>query len=124
MVDSVPALLRMLQLVVVAALLTTVTGLASMASAALEAPCCPDEAPAGAAETPDHGLAAADCSPFCFSCPGRTVAPPQARIAPSVAVLVVAAPAPALAFAAPTDPPRRGVFHPPRPSLGPSSLWL
>jgi hypothetical protein len=123
----VPALLRMLQLVVVAALLTTVTGLASMASAALEAPCCPDEELAelaGEAETPDHGLAAADCSPFCFSCPGRTVAPPQARIAPTVALLVVAAPAPALAFAAPTDPPRRGVFHPPRPSLGPSSLWL
>jgi hypothetical protein len=119
-VDSVPRLLRILQLVVVVALLTTVTGLATMASAAIEAPCCPDEEPRRS-EAPEHGLAAADCSPFCFSCPSRTVAPPQTRVAPVVAVLVGAAPAPTLAFVAPTDPPRRGVFHPPRPSLGPSS---
>jgi hypothetical protein len=121
--DPVPALLRILHLVVVAALLTTVTGLATMASATIEAPCCPDEEPPRN-QAPEHGLAAADCSAFCFSCPSRTVAPPQARIAPIIALLVVAAPAPALAFAAPTDPPRRGVFHPPRPSLGTSSLCL
>ncbi len=103
--------LRILQLVLVAVLVLAATGTASMASAAIDEPCCDDEQGGADSAAPD------DCSPFCFSCPSRTLAPVATAVAPAPVVTIERAAIPALAFVMASDPPRRGVFHPPRLSV-------
>jgi hypothetical protein len=107
----VPFLSRIVHAALVAALVLAVTGVATMASAAIGVPCCSDDG------SEQHGPSPEDCSPFCVSCPSRTVAAAETTAECAVFVFVTSAPAPDITLSVPADPPRKGVFHPPRPSL-------
>lgn len=116
--------LRILQLIVIAILMLAVTGVDSMASEALDDPCCEESGDPPGARDDDReqrDCGAGDCSPFCFSCPSRTVAITRDAILPTRAVTMVVVAAPDVERTVPPDPPQRDVFHPPRPSPSASS---